>query len=33
MISPLLKDGKLESDFKTKANYFNKFLFLSVLTQ
>ena len=30
-IPPLLKDGKLESDFKIKTNYFNNFLLLSVL--
>ena len=25
IIPPILKDGKLESDFKIKANYFNNF--------
>ena len=25
IIPPILKEGKLESDLKTKANYFNKF--------
>ena len=28
MIPPILKDGKLESDFKIKANYFNNFFAL-----
>ena len=31
IIPPLIKDGKLESDFKIKANHFNSFLLLSVL--
>ena len=30
IISPLLKDGKLESDFKIKANHFNFFFCFSV---
>ena len=25
IVPPILKDGKLESDFKIKADYFNKF--------
>ena len=29
-IPPILKDGKLESDFKIKANYFNNFICFSV---
>ena len=31
IIPPLLEDGKCESDFKIKANYFNNFLLLGVL--
>ena len=30
IIPPILKDGKLESDFKIKANYFNIFFCFSV---
>ena len=30
LISPLLKDGKLESDFKIKANHFKFYFCLSV---
>ena len=31
IIPPLLKDGKLESDFEIKANYFNNFFAFNVL--
>ena len=31
IIPPILKEGKLEPDFKIKANCFNSFLLLSVL--
>ena len=32
IIPPILKKGKLESDFKIKANYFNSFFFASQCT-